>query len=60
MSKIREAFTDRKVFIPFLTAGDPNLEKTAEYIQELEQAGARYLAADAGELERIVLNGCKE
>ena len=40
MSKIREAFTDRKVFIPFLTAGDPNLEKTAEYIQELEQAGA--------------------
>lgn len=28
--------------------------------QELEEAGARYLAADAGELERIVLNGCKE
>ena len=40
MSKIRDAFADGKVFIPFLTAGDPNLEKTAEYIQELEQAGA--------------------
>lgn len=27
MSKIRDAFADGKVFIPFLTAGDPNLEK---------------------------------
>ena len=34
MSKIRDAFADGKVFIPFLTAGDPNLEKTAEYIQD--------------------------
>lgn len=40
MSRIREAFTDRKAFIPFLTAGDPSLEKTAEYIAEMEKAGA--------------------
>ena len=26
MSKIRDAFADGKVFIPFLTAGDPNLD----------------------------------
>lgn len=40
MSKIREAFVNGKAFIPFLTAGDPCVEKTAEFIQELEKAGA--------------------
>ncbi len=40
MSKIRGAFENGKAFIPFLTAGDPSLEKTAEFIQELERAGA--------------------
>lgn len=40
MSRIREAFKDKKAFIPFLTAGDPCLEKTAEYILEMEKAGA--------------------
>ena len=40
MSKIREAFKNGKAFIPFLTAGDPSLDKTAEFIQELERAGA--------------------
>lgn len=40
MNRIQEVFTDKKAFIPFLTAGDPSLEKTAEYIIEMERAGA--------------------
>lgn len=32
MSKIREAFTDKKAFIGFLTAGDPSLDKTEEFM----------------------------
>ncbi|MCI5650269.1 MAG: tryptophan synthase subunit alpha [Fusicatenibacter sp.] len=40
MSKVTEAFADGKAFIPFLTAGDPSLEKTEKYILELEKAGA--------------------
>ena len=40
MSKVTEAFSNGKAFIPFLTAGDPNIEKTESYILELEKAGA--------------------
>lgn len=40
MSKIQEAFTNKKAFIGFLTAGDPNKEKTVEYILEMGKAGA--------------------
>lgn len=40
MSKIQNAFKDKKAFIPFLTAGDPNLDKTYEFILKMEQAGA--------------------
>lgn len=40
MSKIREAFENKKAFIGFLTAGDPTLEKTEEFIVEMERAGA--------------------
>ena len=40
MSKVTEAFSNGKAFIPFLTAGDPNIEKTETYILELEKAGA--------------------
>ncbi len=40
MNRIRQAFADHTALIPFLTAGDPNLEKTAEYIAVLEKAGA--------------------
>lgn len=40
MSKIRQAFENKKAFIPFLTAGDPSLEKTEEFILRMEQAGA--------------------
>lgn len=39
MSKIGNAFKDNKAFIGFLTAGDPNKEKTIEYILAMEEAG---------------------
>ena len=40
MSKIKNAFDGKKAFIGFLTAGDPTLDKTAEFILEMERAGA--------------------
>ena len=40
MSRIREAFTNKKAFIGFLTAGDPSLAKTEEFIVEMANAGA--------------------
>lgn len=40
MSRIENAFKNKKAFIVFLVAGDPYLEKTVEYILELEKAGA--------------------
>ena len=36
MSKISEAFKNKKAFIPFITCGDPDLETTKEIIKELE------------------------
>jgi len=40
MSNIKKAFTNGKAFIGFLTAGDPSLEKTAEFILSMADAGA--------------------
>ena len=40
MSKIGNAFKNGKAFIGFLTAGDPSLDKTYEYIMTMEKAGA--------------------
>lgn len=40
MKKIPQAFQNKKAFIGFLTAGDPSLEKTEEYIMEMAKAGA--------------------
>ena len=41
MSKtIADAFKNGKAFIPFITAGDPSLEKTKEFILAMEKAGA--------------------
>ena len=40
MSRINKAFENKKAFIGFLTAGDPNLEKTEEYVLKMVQAGA--------------------
>ena len=38
---IKDAFTGGKAFIPFITAGDPNLEKTVD----VYEAAADYIAA---------------
>lgn len=40
MSKIRNAFHNGKVFIPFITCGDPELPVTEQIIYALERAGA--------------------
>lgn len=40
MSKIAKAFENGKAFIPFLTVGDPNADKTVEFVLEMERAGA--------------------
>jgi len=41
MNKIAEVFAkEKKVFIPFITAGDPSLEITEEMIYAMEKAGA--------------------
>ena len=40
MSKIADAFKNGKAFIPFITAGDPSLDKTEEFILTMERAGA--------------------
>lgn len=37
---VRNAFDHGKAFIPFITAGDPSLEKTEEFILAMERAGA--------------------
>ena len=39
MSKIPNAFKNGKAFIGFLTAGDPNVDKSVEYILAMEEAG---------------------
>ena len=44
MSRIQKAFENKKAFIAFLTAGDPSLDKTEEYILEMERAGADPIA----------------
>lgn len=40
MSKIKNAFENGKAFIGFLTAGDPSLDKTREFILSMADAGA--------------------
>ena len=40
MSKIHEAFENGKVFIAFVTGGDPDLDTTKKIIKEMEKAGA--------------------
>ncbi len=39
MSKIKNAFKNGKAFIGFLTAGDPTIDKTIEYIIAMQEAG---------------------
>ncbi len=40
MSRITRAFTDGKVFIPFLTCGDPDLSTTEALVLAMAEAGA--------------------
>jgi tryptophan synthase alpha chain len=40
MSKIRQVFENKKAFIPFITAGDPNLKVTEELVIKMADAGA--------------------
>jgi tryptophan synthase alpha chain len=39
-SRIKEAFQNGKAFISFVTGGDPSLEKTAEFVIAMQEAGA--------------------
>lgn len=40
MSRIKEAFSHGKAFIPFITCGDPDLSTTAEVVRAMADAGA--------------------
>ena len=40
MNRIQNAFENKKAFIAFLTAGDPLIDKTEEYILKMISAGA--------------------
>ena len=40
MSRIKDAFRDKKAFIAYLMASDPTLEMSAEYILTAQEAGA--------------------
>lgn len=40
MNRIEKAFDNKKAFIGFITAGDPTLDKTEEFVLEMERAGA--------------------
>lgn len=40
MNRIQEVFKDRKAFIPFITAGDPNLDVTEKLVPAMAEAGA--------------------
>ena len=40
MNRLRAACENKKVLIPYVTCGDPNLEATADLIRELAAAGA--------------------
>lgn len=40
MISIQEAFQNKKAFIGFITAGDPVIDKTKDYIRQMAKAGA--------------------
>jgi len=40
MSRISDAFKNGKAFIPFITAGDPNLKTTEKLVLAMAEAGA--------------------
>lgn len=40
MSRIKEAFNNKKAFIPFITCGDPDLETTEKVVIQMQENGA--------------------
>ena len=40
MSRIKEAFNNKKAFIPFVTCGDPDIETTKAIVKEMVKSGA--------------------
>ena len=44
MTKIKQAFSDGKAFIPFITCGDPDLETTAKIVKAAAENGADLIA----------------
>ena len=50
MSKIKDAFTKGKAFIPFISAGDHGIENTERYIRIMVKAGAENLRTITREL----------
>ena len=40
MSRIQQAFQEKKAFIPFITCGDPDLETTEKLVYAMEEEGA--------------------
>ncbi len=40
MSRIKQAFENKKAFIAFVTGGDPDIETTEALIPQMAQAGA--------------------
>lgn len=40
MNRIKEAFENKKAFIPFITGGDPSLDVTKKLLPALQEAGA--------------------
>ena len=43
MSKIKEAFSNGKAFIPFVTCGDPDIETTKKIVREMVKNGANLI-----------------
>lgn len=43
MNRLQKAFSNGKAFIPFITAGDPDLETTENLVLEMAEAGANLI-----------------
>ena len=48
MSRIENAFRNKKAFITFVTVGDPDIETTEKLIYAMEEAGADLIQLYSG------------